>query len=181
MLSIIASCGENREIGVGKKLAFTGRGELPYVKATTMGHKLLMGRTTYEALPRRLEGREYYVLNYEPFPAPEWVNIVTDLQAFINAAKQGGEVTVYREGQPTTVRLEPNEEIFVFGGASLFAQTLPDCDRIYLTEIQAKNPAADVFFPEFDRSLYTREQVGEGQYDDGTRFTRYIYHKNLGH
>ncbi len=177
MLSLIASIGQNREIGVGNELAFTGRGELPYVKATTMGHKIFMGRRTYESLPHRLMGRDYFVLEREVFPAPEWVSVVTDLAGFLAAAQGGGEINVFQAEQPVAIRLNPAEEIFVFGGASLFAQTLDYCDRLYLTEIQATNPAADVFFPEFDRSRYQREEVGRGTYDDGTPFIRYIYRR----
>ncbi|MCL2095103.1 dihydrofolate reductase [Candidatus Saccharibacteria bacterium] len=177
MLSIIASMGENREIGVGKELAFKGRGELPYVKETTMGRKLLMGRATYESLPKRLVGREYFVLDFEAFLAPEWVNVVTDLAEFVKAAKYGGEIDVVRAGEPGKAVLAASEEIFVFGGASLYRQTLADCDKLYLTEVQAKNEEADVFFPELDERLYSREEVGRGEYDDGTEFVRYIYTK----
>ncbi|MDR3298334.1 MAG: dihydrofolate reductase [Candidatus Nomurabacteria bacterium] len=157
MISIIASIGRNLEIGQGGNLAFSGRGELGYFKATTMDRKILMGRNTFNSLPRRLEGRKYYVASYEKSGFPEWVTVVDDLDTFL------------KEWQ------NKPEEIFVIGGGAIYKATLPYAKKLYLTEIAAERPDADVFFPTFDKSKYTKTEVGRGEFDDGLKFIRFIY------
>lgn len=159
MISLIASVGEKSELGKDGGLAFQGKGELGYFKNTTMGHKVLMGSKTFESLPRRLEGREYFVASRTKDGFPEWVNVVTDLDGFLKEWK------------------DAEEEIFVIGGGSIYAYALPRANRLYLTEVAGSCDGADVFFPEFDKNQYTREKVGEGEYDDGLAFARFVYSK----
>ena len=156
MISLIASVGRNLEIGKGGDLAFSGKGELGYFRDTTMGHKVLMGSKTYASLPRRLAGREYFVAAYGG-EFPEWVNVVKDLDGFLK--KWQGE----------------SEELFVIGGGSIYATSLPYADKLYLTEIEGECAGADVFFPKFDKDAYACEKVGEGEFDDGLKFVRFVY------
>ena len=159
MISLIAVVGRKLEIGVKGGLAFRGTGELAYFKEVTMGHKILMGYNTYLSLPRRLVGREYYVASREDFEAPEWVNQVSDLGKFLKE-KQGSK-----------------EEIMVIGGGQIYAAALPFADKLYLTEVAAECAGADVFFPKFDKRQWRKELVGEGEYDDGLGFCRYVYYR----
>lgn len=156
MISLIASVGKNREIGKAGGLAFAGKGELGYFRDTTMGHKILMGRKTYESLPRRLAGREYFVVS-EPGDFPELVNVVDAPEEFLARWR------------------DSDEELFVIGGGMMYRTALPYAERLYLTEIEGSCAGADVFFPEFDSGEFDREFVGEGAFDDGLRFERYIY------
>jgi dihydrofolate reductase len=158
MISLIASVGRNLEIGKAGGLAFTGRGELNYFRTTTMNHKILMGHNTYHSLPRRLEGREYYVVTSET-NLPKWVNTVSDLPAFLE----------HWQNQP--------EELFVIGGGAIYAASLPYAKSLYLTEINGECPDADVFFPTFDKSQFTKKQVGKGEFDDDITFVRFIYER----
>ena len=157
MISTISVIGRNWEIGRGGDLVFRGKGELGYFKEVTMGHKVLMGQKTYESLPRRLEGREYYVASREDFEAPSFVNKVMDLPGFLAEWR------------------ESDEEMIVIGGGQIYTFALPYADKLYLTEVDAEEPEADVFFPKFDRQEWQRESVGEGEYDDGLKYHRYIY------
>ena len=159
MISLIAVVGRKREIGRDGGLAFAGRGELPYFKEVTMGHKILRGSKTYESLPRRLDGREYYVASREDFETPEWVNKVRKLINFLEEIQ------------------ESEEEIMVIGGGQIYAAALPYADKLYLTEVAGECPGADVFFPEFDKKKWRRELVGEGSYDDGKKYKRYVYNR----
>ena len=158
MISLIASVGRNYEIGKGAELAFPGRGELGYFKMTTMGHKILMGRKTYDSLPRRLEGRDYYVAAYEG-KFPDWVTIVHDLDGFLKQWQN------------------ESEEIFVIGGGSIYAAALPYANKLYLTEIDGERADADVFFPKFNAGDFVKQKVGEGEFDDGLAFARFVYTK----
>lgn len=158
MISLIASVGRNLEIGKGTELAFPGKGELGYFKETTMGHKVLMGSKTYNSLPRRLEGREYYVAAYDG-EFPEWVNVVHDLAGFLAEWR------------------DRDEELFVIGGGSIYAAALPYAQKLYLTEIDGECADADVFFPSFNAGKYTKKQVGEGEFEDGLAFARFVYTK----
>ncbi len=157
MISLIASVGRNLEIGRGGDLAFCGKGELGYFRETTMGRKILMGSRTFASLPRRLEGRTYYVASYGGGDFPEWVHVVEDLDSFLSEWR------------------ESTEEVFVIGGGSIYAAALPFADRLYLTEIDRECADADVFFPKFDAGLFDKEKVGEGEFDDGLTFARYVY------
>ena len=158
MISLIASVGRNFEIGKAGGLAFESRGELGYFKTTTMGHKILMGRNTFDSLPRRLDGREYYVVSHQR-NFPDWVNIVEDVDKFLEDWKN-----------------KP-EELFVIGGGSIYKTALPYARRLYLTGIAAKCPGADVFFPSFDEEQFTKKQVGEGEFEDGVTFARFVYER----
>ena len=158
MISLIASVGRNLEIGRGGDLAFSGRGELGYFKATTMGYKVLMGSKTFDSLPVRLVGREYFVAARDG-EFPDWVSVVRDLDGFL--AKWQDE----------------DEELFVIGGGSIYAAALPYAEKLYLTEIDGECADADVFFPQFETSQFVKEKVGEGEFDDGLTFARFIYTK----
>ena len=156
MISLIASVGKNLEIGKAGDLAFEGRGELGYFKDTTMGRKILMGSRTYESLPRRLEGREYFVVaTNDDFP--DWVNVVNDPETFLKKWQQN------------------QEEIFVIGGGMIYALALPYASKLYLTEIDGTCDGADTFFPKFNHSEFRQEFIENGTYDSGTKFQRFIY------
>lgn len=157
MISLIASVGRNLEIGKKGDLAFSGKGELGYFRDTTMGHKILMGSKTYDSLPRRLGGREYYVATFDGAGLPEWVNVVGDLHGFL------------KEWQ------SKDEELFVIGGGSIYAAALSYADKLYLTKIDGECVGADVFFPDFELNDFTKEKVGEGEFDDGLTFARFVY------
>ena len=159
MISLIASVGQNLELGKNGGLAFTGRGELGYFRETTMNHKIFMGHNTFVSLPARLKGREYYVASNAK-DLPDWVNVVEDVDAFL--MEWQGKL----------------EELFVIGGGMMYKTALPYAQKLYLTEIDGKCPDADVFFPTFDKAKYTKTRVGEGEFDDGLTFVRFIYELN---
>ena len=66
------------------------------------------------------------------------------------------------------------EEIFIIGGGTIYKEFLPYATALYLTEIDASAPQADVFFPAFDKSKYTKTIIKKGTQDDLTYvFTKY--------
>lgn len=153
MLSIIAAIGQNYELGKGGGLCFRLKGDMRFFRETTMGHAVIMGRKTFASLPGgALKGRTNYVVTRRPETLPDGVVGVSDPSELV---KQ------YRDTQ---------EEAFVIGGATLYEALLEDCDRLYLTEVAAECPEADVYFPRFKSENYHKTILGEGE-DDGIKYT----------
>ena len=158
-LSLIAAVGKNRELGKKGGLCFRIPGDLKFFKKTTMGFPVFMGLTTYYSLPKKLPGRKHYVAVFRPEEGlPEDVSQVEDIFAFAEEWKK------------------KDEEIFVIGGASIYKQMLPYCDMLYLTEVDAEDSEADVFFPKFNKRKYSRKTLGKGE-DGGVAYRWVLYTK----
>ncbi|MDO4978860.1 MAG: dihydrofolate reductase [Candidatus Saccharibacteria bacterium] len=155
MISLIAAVGKNRELGLNGDLCFHLKSDLKYFKDVTMGHKVIMGRKTYESLPGgALPGRENYVMTRSSVDYPN----VTEIHSMDDAAIMGA-----------------SEEVFIIGGASIYEQFIGVADKIYLTEIDA-SAEADAYFPEFDKSMFKREVVSSGS-ENGINFDFVVYTK----
>ncbi len=137
MISIIAAVGQNLELGYKNDLIWRVKGDLQNFKAITEGHAVVMGQKTYESMGRPLPGRRNVVITWDKEFAPDGVTVVYSIDEAISV-------------------LDPDEESFIIGGGSIYRQFLPLADRLYLTEVEASFPDADTYFPEFDKSLYTR-------------------------
>jgi len=163
--SLIAAIGKNRELGRDGGLVFRLPSDLKFFKEVTMGHPILMGRKTFESLPKMLPGRKHYVVTrnakrlLHPATGMEQpLSIVDNLDAFVREHAEG------------------EEEVFVIGGASIYEKMLPYCDKLYLTEVDAVDETADVFFPEVDFSKYTRKVLKKGK-ENGLDFAHVLYTK----
>lgn len=153
-LSLIVAQGRNRVIGSAGQLPWRLKDDLAHFKRTTMGAPVIMGRKTWESLPKRpLPGRPNIVIsrdwNYDAAEA----RVYSSVSPAINAAK----AMALRAGQP---------EVFIIGGAAIYELALPLADRIYLTEVDAE-PEGDVFFPVVGQARWstrsqTRFEAGEG-------------------
>lgn len=153
-LSLIVAQGRNRVIGSAGQLPWRLKDDLAHFKRTTMGAPVIMGRKTWESLPKRpLPGRPNIVIsrdwNYDAAEA----RVYSSVSPAINAAK----AMALRAGQP---------EVFIIGGAAIYEMALPLADRIYLTEVDAE-PEGDAYFPVIDtrawsESSVTRFASGEG-------------------
>lgn len=153
---MICAVGENLEIGKQNHMCFHIPGDLKFFKKVTLGHPVLMGLNTWYSLPKKLPGRKHYVAVFEHTELPEDVEEVFDIFAFAEDWR------------------EKEEELFVIGGASIYRQLLPYCDRLFLTEVEASDPEAEVFFPEFDRDEFIREELGENE-DGGIHYVHCLY------
>lgn len=154
MFSLIACIGKNWELGKGGNLIFHIKEDMKFFKETTMGHKIVMGRKTWETLPGKLPGRTNIVVSSSDFEGPD--EVIHDIDKFI------------AENRDT------DEEIFIIGGGKIYAEFLPVASKLYLTEVDAEDPAADTFFPEFDKELYDRTVIKGGKdHDLAYSFVRY--------
>ena len=155
MFSIISCIGKKRELGKGGDLVFHIKEDMKYFKETTMEHKVLMGRKTWESLPGKLPGRENIVVSRHEVPGADLV--IHDLEELL------------RENA------ESEAEFFVIGGGMVYFEALPYARNLYLTEVDAEVKEADTFFPEFDKSLYEKKIIRKGQHDDlAYTFVKYI-------
>ena len=145
-LSMIAAIGKNNELGKNNDLIWHLDGDLPFFKKVTMGKPVIMGRNTYLSLPKALPGRQNIVLTFPPlFEAPGVTAVLTPEEAL--------------------ALVQDADEAFIIGGASVYKLFLPMADRLYLTEAEAEDDTADVYFPEFDKSEWTRTVIDEGGTD----------------
>ena len=157
MFSLIACIGKNRELGKNGKLIFSIKDDMKFFRETTSGHKILMGRKTWESLPGKLKNRENIVISRHPVEGAD--ESVSDLKAFISENESS------------------DEEIFVIGGGMVYFELLPHAKNLYLTEVDSSDPDADTFFPEFDQSKYSKVLIKKGKENDLT-FSIIKYIKN---
>ena len=134
-LTLIAAMAENRVIGRDNTLPWHLPADLAHFKKHTSGKTILMGRRTWESLPGLLPHRSHIVLTRSADYRAEGVMIA---QSFTEA-----------------LRLAGGDEVFVIGGAQLYAQALPLADRLLLTLVHAEIEG-DARFPEFDESSWER-------------------------
>ena len=141
MFSIIAAIGKNHELGRNNDLIFHLKEDMRFFRETTTGHKVVMGRKTWESLPGKLKNRENIVISSREFSGPDV--IIHDLDQFIADHK------------------DSEEEIFIIGGGKIYAEFLPYAKKLYLTEVDASAPDANVFFPDFNKSSYEKTIIKE--------------------
>lgn len=149
-LSIIAAMGRDGSIGRAGDLAFHIRADLRHFKDLTMGHPVIMGRKTFESLPKgALPGRRNIVVTTDTsYTAPD-IETASSLQ-----------------GALAMVATAP--KAFIIGGASIYRQALPLADVLNLTIIDADCPEADTFFPPWNEAEWTLESATPAATDPAT-------------
>ena len=147
ILALIVAVADNGVIGRGNALPWRLPADLAHFKRLTLDKPILMGRRTWESLPGLLPRRRHIVLTRDPAYSAPGCQVVTSLEAAIEAA---GSVP----------------ELMVIGGAQLYAETLPLARRLYLTRVHAR-PQGDVHFPDWDRGGW-REVARSERPADGT-------------
>ncbi|NID09911.1 dihydrofolate reductase [Fibrivirga algicola] len=150
LISLIAAMAQNRVIGRDRP---DGRPDLPwhlpddfaYFKQKTSGHAIIMGRKSLDALGKPLPKRTNIVISRNPDFQFDGVTVVNTLEAALEAAQQA-EAAHNQAGHETA-------ELFVIGGAEIYALALPMANRIYLTEVQ-RTYEGNASFPEFDKTIW---------------------------
>ena len=153
-ISIIVAIAKNRAIGFENKLLYWLPNDLKRFKALTTGHTIIMGRKTFESLPKgALPNRRNIVLTRQDieFPGAE---CYASLEAALSQCKE-------------------KEEIFIIGGASVYQEALPIATKLYITYINNTPKEADAFFPEIDSSIW-KEMSREVHFTDEKHL--YSYH-----
>ena len=147
MVSIIAAVARNMAIGYQNKLLYWLPNDLKRFKALTTGHTIIMGRRTFESLPNgALPNRRNVVLTRSQITIPGAETFPSLQEALASCAS--------------------NEDIYIIGGASVYAEALPLADRLCLTEVDNIPVQADAFFPRFSKDKWTEVWVEEHQPDE---------------
>ena len=151
MINIIAAIAQNKAIGNNNKLLYWLPNDLKRFKALTTGHTIIMGRKTYNSLPKgALPNRRNVVLSRS----------LTEIEG----------CEVYTSLENALQHCAANEEIYIIGGASVYEQALPLADRLCLTEVHDTPKEADAFFPditgwrEIRREEHDKDEKHEQQY-----------------
>lgn len=142
-ICIVVAASKNNVIGRDNGLPWRLKGDMQFFKRVTMGHPLVMGRKTFDSIGKPLPGRKTIVVTTQTDWAHEGVLVAHSLaDALSMAEQQSSEMGV--------------SKIMLVGGAQLYRQALPQCDRLYLTQVDAVIDG-DAFFPELDYSEWEEE------------------------
>ena len=129
ILTLIAAVARNGAIGNKNQLLYWLPNDLKRFKALTTGHTIIMGRKTFESLPKgALPNRRNLVLTRNTAFAAPGIEVFPSLETALTACA-------------------PDEEVFIIGGASVYAEALPLADRLCLTLVEDTPAEADAFFP----------------------------------
>lgn len=158
VISLLVAVDQNRLIGRKGTLPWRLPADVKYFKEITMGHPIVMGRKTWESLPKRpLPGRKNIVLTQNiDYQAPG-ADIIHDPGELANKVGQ--------------------EEVFVIGGAQVFSYFLPVADRLYITEIDHVFEG-DTYFPQYDVDKWRLVSEREGQINEENHYAhRYLVYE----
>ena len=129
-ISIIAAVAKNRAIGFENKLIYWLPNDLKRFKALTTGHTIIMGRNTFESLPKgALPNRRNVVLS--------------------TTIKELPGCEVFPTLDAALLSCQPDEDIYIIGGARVYEQAISKADRLCLTEVDDTPAQADAFFPDY--------------------------------
>ena len=132
MISIIVAIAENRAIGAKNDLLCRLPNDMKRFKELTTGHTVIMGRKTFESLPKgALPNRTNVVVTRNAGLAFENCEIFNDLKSAID-------------------KHDDEREVFIIGGAIIYKQAMKYAKKLYVTDIHHFFEDADTFFPEID-------------------------------
>ena len=134
-ISIVVAVARNGAIGYQNKLLYRLKADMKRFKTLTTGHTVLMGRRTFESLPKGA--------------LPNRRNIV------LTRSRRKFEGTeVYPSLQEALTHCADDEHVFIIGGSSVYNEALSNADTLYLTEVDDCPADADTFFPDFSREQW---------------------------
>jgi len=157
-VALVAAIARGGVIGAGDSIPWHIPEDLAFFRDLTMGHPVIMGRVTWDALPvrfRPLPGRRNIVVTRNPAWSAKGAERAASLDEALGL-------------------LDGSAEVFVIGGSEIFAAALPRADALVLTELEL-DVEGDVFFPQWDRDAF-REVSRIGRVSaDGTALAFVTY------
>jgi dihydrofolate reductase len=161
-VSLVAAVARGGVIGRDNAIPWQLPEDARRFRALTMGHPVVMGRRTWESLPERFR------------PLPGRRNIVVTRNDGWSAA--GAERAASLDDAFRLLASTP--QVFVIGGAELYAEALPRADELLVTEIDAE-VAGDVFFPTWDRGAFREESREPHVSEEGVAFAFVTYRRRF--
>ncbi|MCG9126408.1 dihydrofolate reductase [Candidatus Poribacteria bacterium] len=135
-VSMIAAMDKNRLIGNGPRIPWKLPADLRHFKDMTIGKPVVMGRKTFETLPKPLAKRTNIILTRnQDYEAPEGCIVSHSVEDVLKTAE--------------TLSDNNELEMMICGGAPIYEAFLPYASRLYLTQVHAAFEG-DVYFPAFD-------------------------------
>ena len=161
MIISILNCDKKYGIGKRNGLLFSLPKDMKFFRETTLDHTVCMGENTLLSFPnsKPLKNRTNIVLSQDPTHNYEGVVNVHTFEDFLKKIKE----------------YEQNDIVFIIGGASIYRQTLPYVDEVYLTKVNADG-GAEVFFVNLEEEKdfeLIKESAPEMDGDLEIRFTVY--------
>lgn len=152
-LSIIVACAQNMAIGKDNDLLWHISDDLKRFKALTIGHTVIMGRRTFDSLPKKpLPKRRNIVLTHDTAFHCEVPETATGT---LEVAHSMAEVLRMVQGE---------EEAFIMGGGTLYRNFMPWVNNMYVTWVY-RDFDADTYFPKIDASVFRQVRITDRQQD----------------
>lgn len=159
-VTLIAGVAQNGVIGRDNQLPWRLPEDLQFFKQATLGHAIVMGRKTYESIGRPLPGRRNLVVTRNPAQSIAGVELCGSLEEALGRCPQG-------------------DEVFVTGGAGLYAEALRWADRLLITEI-GRSFEGDTYFPTIpDDFKETSRTEGQSADDPSLAFAWVEYRRAM--
>jgi len=151
ILSLIVAVSQNNVIGSDNKLPWHIPEDLKKFKEITADFPMIMGRKTFESLPRILSGREHYVITRN-----------SDYKTQNPVAEKSDKVFVFNSLNDALEKIKASdcEKAFIIGGGEIYRSAIDFCDFLYVTEIKM-DIKGDTFFPEIDPEKWEEMQREE--------------------
>ncbi len=158
-LTLIAAIGRKNELGKNNTLIWHFKEDMQFFKNNTIGKPVIMGMNTLRSLPHLLKDREHLVLTTQDIEIPG-VKIFHSKDELLDYVGTLGK------------------ECMVIGGASIYKQLIEESNRMLLTEIEAEDPQADVFFPRINENDWDCFTLSEHE-DKGIKYKHLEYKRKL--
>jgi dihydrofolate reductase len=161
-VAIVAAVARGGVIGRDNTIPWRLPEDMERFRALTTGHAVVMGRRTWDSLPAR----------FRPLPGRRNLVVTRNLGWSAEGAERAGSLD-------EALRILADEpQVFVIGGAELYAAALPLADELYLTEVDVE-VEGDTFFPGFDASAFDEVERERRTARGGTRFAFVRYVRRL--
>jgi dihydrofolate reductase len=151
-ISLIVAASENNAIGKDNKLLWNLPIDLKFFKNTTWGMPVVMGRKTFEAMGKPLNGRPNFVITKSKGWQADGALVFSTIEEALKAAETAN-----------------CKEIFITGGGEIYRQSMDLADKIYMTRIHVQLEG-DTFFPEIDEKKWKLEHVTEIKADEKNKY-----------
>ena len=152
-IAIIVAASENNVIGRDGKLPWHLPDDLKFFREMTEGHPLIMGRKTFESLPKLLPNRRHIVVTHDRTYNAEGAEEASSLDEAIMFAHKDN----------------PTERIFIIGGGEIFRQAMDRADVLHVTRVHAWI-AGDVTFPDISPMVFEVTEKREHPADEKHKF-----------
>jgi len=158
LISIIVAHSNNMVIGRANSLPWRLPDDLKRFKRLTSGHPIIMGRKTYQSINKPLPDRANIVVTHDANLEIPGCIMAHSINEAINKAKEIDK-----------------EEIFIIGGAKIYAESLSQVNRLYVTQVDI-DVEGDAFFPEYS-NLFTKKLSKESREFKGFKYSFVVLEK----